>query len=356
MKRKKFSRVLWGGIIFLLFYICYVQMERNELSNVYIVQLFSIDKISSGYQVTALYDSNGGDSSSGVEALDGVGESVYLAYEDLQRKNNREMSIANTSYYLISDQIARENLETCLDFISREQSVKNNAALYVLRTDNMKDTITKAIEDKIYFHDAIEAINQKQSDDIKHMDNTILSIHNKIEQKSKNLIIPYLLYKDKLLYSNGYATFKNNSLFVYLDYQTSQAIDLFRNRLVTYPLMLDTVGIELSNIRVATTANFMNDRLQVVSNFKSNGEIKEVTSNTNVFDETQLAQIESQANQKLYSSFFKIITFMKANDIDLLNFEDLAGLSLPGNEDVLKNMVFELTVQTDLAKNYLLEN
>jgi len=331
-------------------------MERNELSDVHIIQLFSIDKIENGYQVTAIYDEDGGNSGSGTKLIDGTGRSVYAAFENLQRKNSREMTIAHSSYFLISDLVAKDGLEGCLDFISRDETIKSNAAIYILNEDNINHVMTKALDDDFYFHDSLGAITEKMSTNLKQIDNTILSIHNELENESNSLLIPYLVYKDKLLYRNGYATFVDNKLNEYLDYSTSNAIDLFRGNLTVYPMLIDDIGIELTNIKVNTTAKMEKNKLQVHMDFKSDGEIKEVGSLDNIFNEAQLSKLEDKVNQKLYNILFRLVDKSQKDKLDLLDFEELTGVDIPDKQSVLENMDFDFSVRTDIAKNYLLEN
>ena len=93
------------AIALLTLYICFFYMERTEIGDVDIVRVLGIDYEGGRYRVSALYNNNGeAEAEEGsIMLVDGRGGSVYEAFNEMVRKNKRDISIAHTTYYLLRD-------------------------------------------------------------------------------------------------------------------------------------------------------------------------------------------------------------------------------------------------------------
>ncbi|MBE5960147.1 MAG: hypothetical protein E7256_01975 [Lachnospiraceae bacterium] len=359
-------RVLSVIFIIFLFYLCFFQMERKEIGDVDIVRVLGIDKTDEGYHLTALYNDNssGNDDSVVMKTVDGKGTTIYDAYQNLKRKNKRDVTIAHTSFYLLDSDAAANGLEGCLDFLSRDQTVKTNSSIFILLSTNTHDFLKKSVEDETFVQDTLTAITQKESDELRKVDNTLASVINHMDEDLHNLIIPYLVVEDENLYANGYAVFKNNKLFEYLDYETSQIIDLANGRLITCPICLSNgIGLELTSIKaqkgITRTAD---NKLLVNLTIDFDSDIKEVPYATEVFSSNTLSVINEMQNEYIRQYVAAIIEFSIEYGFDFLNINQIIAdehkdvwALIKDDPSAYADMIsYQVQVSSEIANNYVI--
>ncbi len=353
-------------LILLLFYICFFQMERKELGDVAIVRVLGIDKTADGYHLTALYNDNSTKSIDApiMKTIDGTGNTIYDAYQNLKRKNKKEVTIAHTSFYLLDNQAAADGLESCLDFLSRDQTVKNNASIYILLSENTYDFLTKSVDDESFMHETLSAITQKKSSELKKVNNTLATILNRMDQDYHNLIIPYLVVEDEYVYANGYALFQDKKLTQYLDYETSQMIDLANGRLLTCPICLSNqVGLELTNINAVKGITLTSDnKLLINLSIDFDSDIKEVPYATEVFSSNTLSVLNEMQNEYVREYMAAIIEFSTSHGFDFLNINEMIAAEHEDIWTLIKDdpiayadtISYQVQISSEIANNYVI--
>lgn len=360
-KKKSYSIFLWI-VLPLLLYLCYVQIARREVSDTHFVEIFCIDYTDNHYHITGFYDNAASKDNNGFQMIDGYGASVYSAYTDMSRKNSKDISLDHTAYFMLSETAASYGLEHCLDFISREPDMKTNAKVYILKTRDANGLLEKAMEEKFSLSETLDSITNKQSNNLKKPMNTLLQVYNNMEHKDNSLLLPYLVYEDKTMYLEGYATFKNGKLYRYLNYELSLFIDLFRNNIRTCPLELKPeMCVELFNIESTPQVNVTKDTLNIEIKVKADSTVKEAANTAYVFEQQNRNQLSELERKKLTENLMEIITLMKQEKLDLLNigFElDKKADTLPVNrtwDSYLNHLRVTFTLDMDTAKTYILE-
>ena len=208
----------------------------------------------------------------------------------------------------------------------------------------------------------MNAISEKESNNLKKPNNSLLQVLNDIAHPYNNLLIPYLVYKDNNMYLEGYATFQNQKLYGYLDYATSQTVDLFRNNLRTCPLELSkNLNVQLSNLDVTPSFTIRKDSLNVQFNVKTDSAIKEMSFNRKVFSQDTLASINRLEKYKLMEQLRSIMMLSKKEHLDLLDIgtmlENQVGTKqLKENWNTyIENLTISLSVKSATAKTYIIE-
>lgn len=325
MKKRKRYTWFYIVIVLLVFYISFFYMERTEISDVDILLVVGIDKAADGYHVSGLYNKNGGvdEATGGTKLIDGTGATFYEAYNDLVQKNMKNVSIAHTTYYIFSEQAARSGMSQCLDYIERDQTVKMNAMIYLLKGTSVKDFMQKSIEEKTQFNDQLKAISEKQFDKKKLVDNTVNKISEALAGNYDNLFIPYLEAENDNLYLNGYGIIKKDTFVAYLDRQQSLTLDFLRNRTRTYPIYLkNQVGLEITDSQVRSDVKIVNGSLVVNMNILFESDIKEVASTDHVYEDYYVDQLENLQNQYMENQLMDLIQVAEDYNLDLV---DAAG-------------------------------
>lgn len=363
-RKRKASYIvfLWIAIP-LIIYISYIQINRSEVSDLHFVEILCIDQTDGTYTVTALYNNAGSKDNDGLKLMDGKGDSVYTAYIDMSRKNSKEISLDHTDYFMIGQNAAARGLSECFDFLSKEPDMKTNANVFVVQSENTNKLLKDAMEDDFAPSETLNAISQKESNNLKKPANTLLNVLNDMNHSYNNLLLPYLVYENKNMFLEGYATFKNQRLYGYLDYPTSLAVDLFRNNLRTCPLELSpNLNVELNNIQVTPHVNLKDEKLSVNLNVKADSTVKEASDAIDVFSQDTLSKINALEKYKLMENLRKLMQLSKKEHLDLLDvgatLEKQTGKTqLEKNwETYIENLDISLSVQSATAKTYTIES
>ncbi|SET30319.1 Ger(x)C family spore germination protein [[Clostridium] polysaccharolyticum] len=361
-KRKASYHIFLWIAIPLILYISYVQINRSEVNDIHFVEVLCIDQQDDTYTITALYDNAGSKNNDGLQSIEGTGDSVYTAYTDMSRKNSKDISLDHADYFLISENTAKKGLPDCLDFISREPDLKTNANIFIVQSDNTNKLLKDAMEEDFTPSETLNAISQKETNNLKKPNNTLLQVLNSMDHSYNNLLIPYLVYDNNTMYLEGYSTFKNQKLYGFLDYNTSLAVDFFRNNLRTYPLELSrNLNVELSNINVTPHVSLKNDSLFLKLIVKSDSQIKEASDAIDIFNPDTLSKMNDLEKYRLIEQLSKIIRISKRYHLDLLNIgstleKQTQSTKLKKNwETYIENLDISLSVQSATAKTYTID-
>ncbi len=361
-KRKASHFIFLWIAIPLLIYISYIKIGRSDVSIVHFVEILCIDYAKGNYTVTALYDNAGSKTDDGLKLIDGKGDSVYTAYIDMTRKNSRDISLDHTAYFMIGQNAAANSLSECFDFIEREPDMKTNAHVFIVQSKNTNKLLKEAMKDDFSPSETLNAISEKASNNLKKPNNTLLQVLNDVDHQYNNLLIPYLVYKDKNMYLEGYATFRNQKLYGYLDYTTSQATDLFRNNLRTCPLELSrNLNVQLTNLDVSSSVKLKANAFNVHINLKTDSTIMEVSDAVDVFQQNILSEINQMEKYKLMELLRSIMLLSKQEHLDLLDIgtilEKQTGKTLLEDnwETYIENLDISLSVKSTTAKTYTIQ-
>lgn len=364
MRKKKKFTWFFVAIILFVFYISFFYMERTEINDVDILLVIGVDKVDEGYQVTGLYNKNGGvdQATGGTKLIDGTGSSFYEAYQDLVRKNLKSVSIAHTTYFVFGEDVAKEGILPCLDYVERDQTVKMNAMIYILRDTTANKLLQKSINAKTQIQEDLTAISDKQVDNLKVVDNTLLRVSQRLEEGYGTLLVPYLVSEGDYLYINGYGIFEEDRLVGYLDGEQSMALDLLRNRLRTYPIYLNgQIALEITESQTAKEVSIVNGGLRTAMHISFESDIKEVTTTDHLYEDYYIQQLEELQNQYIANKVDELIEIAETYNIDLFGVADKFRSTYSRDWETIssnwnyyfRNIIYQYDIQSQTAQSYV---
>lgn len=364
MKKRKRYTWFFVLVILLVFYISFFYMERTEISDVDLLLVVGVDKTEDGYHVTGMYNKDGGvdDATAGTQLIDGYGPSFYEAYEDLVQKNLKNVSIAHTSYYIFSEGAAKHGLSQCMDYIERDQTVKMDALVYILKDMSVNEFMKKTIDAETQLSTELRALNEKQLDQMTSIDNTLSQIGDRLGKDYENLFIPYLVSDQDYLYINGYGVIKNDSLIAFLDRDHSMTLDFLRNRLRTYPIYLNSqVGLEITDSQVAKKVRFVNGNLVVNLDVNFESDIKEVTSDDYVYEDYYVQQLVYEQNEYMAQRIQALLEIAEEYQIDVVHASQIIRTTFRKDWDTISShwnyyfskISYEYNIKSQTAQSYV---
>lgn len=371
LKVRKYTCLLF--LSFLPFWLsgCTNDMSRKEIDEIDMILVLGIDYTNGEYQLSGLYSTGqGADPEKGAgsgqeQVAEGKGKTAYEALQDLMLKNKKAITLAQTGSFLIGEGAAKQGIDQSLDFLSRDETIKMEALIYVIKEKNASDFIQEGITNKQTIHEDLEAMKIKQQEVLTRNDNTMVNILNDMKQNYSCVLIPYLI-ADKSGYKiEGYTVFDQLKFKDYLDHETSDGVNFIRNTMRSYPIYLqDQVGLLVSYTKTKLKADVTNNQITVTIKVSFDSMIKEVLTKNNIFNLTEMNKLTEAQNEYIKGILVKPVNYSVNNSLDILN---LARLIENQNYNEWKNIKtawplqianikYEYKLQSRISKSFILGN
>jgi len=118
----------------------------------------------------------------------------------------------------------------------------------------------------------------------------------------------------------GYAVFNNYILKDYLDSETSDGVNFFRNLVRTYTIPLENkAGLEITYSKTRIKANLKEKAITIKVKLDFESMIKEVLTDTDIFTPQELRKLTEEQNKYIKSILEKPVKYSKENGLDILN-------------------------------------
>lgn len=352
---------LWG---------CSHDMNRREIDEINFIHVLGIDYSMGEYVLTAIYSSNqGADAESGQagkeEISQGRGQTPYEALQSLKLKNKKSVSIANTGYFLIGDKAAYNGIDVCLDFLSRDETVKMESLIFIIKDDNAEDFIKDSIENGQTVHEDLEAVKQKQEELITRNDNTLVNILNEMEVKTASVLIPYLITEENAFLLKGYAVIDQLKLADYLDMETSSAINFIKDIIRAFPIYIENkVGLSISYSKCKLKSTIKNNQIKVLIHLEFETMVKEVNTNQMIFSGKSLRELTDKQNEYIIELLKKATNYSIQHGRDILqigrlleNQQNKRWKSLKENwNERISEVQYDFEIKSKITKSFIMGN
>lgn len=311
---------------------CSYDMSRKEIDEIDLILVMGIDYTDNHFVLSALYSPGSGAGGSGggeqkeesdqspEQLASGVGKTAYEALRDLIEKNKKAISLAQSGTFLIGEEAAKLGLVKCLDFLSREETIKMESLIYVTKGMSASDFIKIGQENKKTIHEDLEAMKQKQKELLTRNDNTMVNILNEMKQSLSCVMIPYMTANDSGYLIEGYTVFDKLAFKDYLDRDTSDGVNFFRNLVKTYPIYLDNqVGLQITFTKTRIKADLKDRAITVTVKVSFETMVKEVLTGTDLFGLEQRKKLTEKQNDYIRDILKKPVEYSERNGLDILN-------------------------------------
>lgn len=354
-----------------LFGACTHDMNRQEIDEINMVLVLGIDYSDYEYTLSALYNNVGGadpeeGSDSGQETItQGKGKTAYEALEDLKSKNKKTVTLAQAGSFLIGAGAAEQGLKEALDFLTRDETIKMEALVFVIKDMDALEFMEKGIENKQTIHEDLEAIKQKQRQVLTRNDNTFVNILNDMKQTYSAVLVPSLTSEEDGYRIDGYGVFDDFRLVDYLDTDTANGVNFIRNIMRSYPIYLeDQVSLLVSYTDTKLETDWQNNLLTIRIKVDFETMIKEIVTKENIFTKRKLRQLTEEQNDYVKRILEKPVEYSKAMGLDILNlarivenqnvaeWKDIEG----GWKDVIADINYEYELNSKITKSFILGN
>lgn len=374
MKESMQKRTVLLLILLLIFLPgCSFDMNRREIDEIDMVLVLGIDYKNGQYQLTALYSSGSGsgaegseggeEGDSGEQIAGGSGKSAYLALQDLKERNKKALTLAQTGTFLIGEEAAKMGLWPCIDFLQRDETIKMESLIFVTKGMSAEDFIKLGQENIKTVHEDLEAIKQKQLDVLTRNDNTMVNILNDCRQRLSCVMIPYMTADDSGYKIEGYAVFNNYILKDYLDSETSDGVNFFRNLVRSYDIFLENeAGLLITHTMTKIEADLEEKDVSVRVKVDFESMIREVLTEEDIFSPHRLQRLTEEQNKYIKMILDKPVRYSIEKGLDILNLARVVeNQNVTGWKDIkdswselLPDIHYSFEIKSKVSKAFML--
>ena len=348
---------------------CSHDMNRREIDEINFIHVMGIDYPVGEYLITAVYsDGQGADPEKGSageeEISQGRGATPYEAFQNLRLKNKKSVSIANTGYFLIGERAAGHGIKLCVDFLSRDETVKMESLIFITKDVMAKEFITKSIEQGQTVHEDLEAVKQKQHELVTRNDNTLVNILNELENNTTSGLIPYLIAEDNAFLLQGYAVFDKHALVDYLDMETSSGVNFIKNIIRAYPIYLeDWIGLSISYSKSSLKSKLENNQIKVIIHLDFETMVREIKTDEEVFSANALENLTDMQNDYITGILKKATNYSVRTGRDILQIARLVENQHIKRwndykedwNDKISEIQYEFQVNSQITKSFIIK-
>lgn len=350
---------------------CTHDMNREEIDEIDLVLVLGIDYEGEEYSINALYSTGGGaDSEAGAgsgkeQVAKGKGKTVYEALEELKKNNKKNITLAQAGSFLIGEEAAKQGLDRALDFLKRDETIKMEALVYVIKGKKASEFIEEGIKNKQTIHEDLEAMEQKQKELLTRNNNSFVNILNDMEQPYSSVLIPYLIGEKSGLIIEGYAVFDELRLVDYLDRDTSDGVNFIRNIMRSFPIYLkDEVSLAVSYTNTKLKADLVNDKITITVKVDFESMFKEVITDKDIFTQKELLRLTNAQNEYVLTILEKPVRYSKEKGMDILNLarivenQNVSGWKgIEGSwDELITNIEYKYQIRSQITKSFILGN
>lgn len=360
---------------------CYNYRELNELA---ITTGIAIDK-EENYKVTIMIANSkkeGSDGSISPQATvyEGNGDTIYEAFKDTSLALSKQIYLSHIDVLVLSEEIAKNNLNDVIDFLFRYPQTRNNFQL-VLAKDKKAGDILKITTPLETFPSQNLAKNLEITDKLQGFTYTVdftefvktlttegvnpvlpsVTIIGDVESGNKNENIeenkPQTYLKLDML-----GIFKDNKFVTYADSDESKGINIINNKVYILGVIIDYNDKKVVTEITEMKTDFEVKNNKVIINIKTNGSIQEIDSNVNLDDNKVIDEIKNKDIEKIKEYVNKAIDLAQKNKTDIFGFgnyvykNDYKNYNENWDEAIFPNLEVEINVDLKLQAKGSINN
>lgn len=322
----------------------------RELGDLAIVKAVSIDLNDEGkYEISAIIiDTKEKENKDKGLLISSVGNSVHEAARNMVDVSSKKLYIAHMESLIISEKIAREDLENTLDFFIRDNEGSNSFFLFIAKDAKAEECLEKINEEEIDLVPFLKSTQKyKGNANIKSL-NDVVKI---LLEKGSSLCVNTISLEDNIKINNM-AYFKNYEVMGYLSENESITYNLVINEVDN---ILESVGEENSLVIVEivepkTKVNVKD--CNVTIDVKGVAHITQTGKNITLDDIQEKENIEMMINNKIRDEIYSLFDNKRKEEVDIFGIGNLLYRKkniLYNNENYLDSINLLVNVDIDIV-------
>lgn len=322
----------------------------RELADLAIVKAVSIDLNDEGkYEISAIViDTTQKEKKDKGIIISSTGDSVHEAARNMVDVSSKKLYIAHMESLIISEKIAREDLENTLDFFVRDNEGSNSFFLFIAKEVEAKDCLEKINEEEIDLVSFLKSTQKyKGNANIKSL-NDIVKI---LLEKGSSLCVNTVSLNDNIEINNM-AYFRNYNMIGYLSEEQSITYNLVINEVDN---ILEHVGNDddLVVVEIVEPKTKIDVKDNIINiNVKGIAHITQTGKNITLDNVQEKENIERKLEEKIASKLYSLFEDKKEEKVDIYGIGNLLYRKknqLFNDENYLNKVNLALNVNIDIV-------
>lgn len=333
--------------LFILFCLsgCWNYKELNEYS---IVTGIAVDKKDDEYEVSVLISNapkNSTDNSSSesqIVVYSGTGKSVFAALKDVGLISPKELYMNSFSIFVISEDVARDGVDSVVDFFLRYSSSRNKFFVVISKDVEAKNTLkimthltnfpSQGISDNIKSTTDLQGTIAKMGFDklisilLRDGINPVISsvqVIGDIEEGSKTENLESSAPKTYIKIGN-LAIFRDDKLVDWANHDESLGINMINGEISEMFLNVEYndgyVVVDTTSFSPEIKTNIKNNKPHVEINLSGEARIIEVKGEIDLQNDKVINELQKKCNKLIKSNVKKAINLAIKNETDIFGF------------------------------------
>lgn len=333
--------------LFIIFCLtgCWNYKELNEYS---IITGIAIDKKDNQYEVSVLISnapkssSDNSSSESQIVVYSGTGDSIFEALKDIGLISPKEIYLNSFSIFVISDDVAKDGIDSIIDFFLRYSSSRNKFSVVVSKGDKAKDTLkimthltnfpSQGISDNIKVTSNLQGtISQMNFDKLTSIIlrdgiNPVINSIYIVGDVKKGSDIENLETSSPKSYVKigNFAIFKGDKLVDWANHDESLGINLINGEISEMYLNVDYnegyVVIDTTYFSSEINTRIKDNEPIIDINLEGEARIIEVNGDIDLQSSKVIEQLQKNCNKLIKSNVKKALKLAIKNETDIFGF------------------------------------
>lgn len=332
-------------IVPLLLTGCWNYRELNQLA---IITGIGIDKEDEEYVVTIMIaNASSGNSGSGEKkatstTYEGRGDTIYEAFDDNAEIVSRQLYFGHIEVFILSEEVATDDLEAVTDLIFRYPQVRNEFPLVIAKDVKAGDIlkITSPIDSfsssniftniktnssqrgyiyQVSFNQFVKALLQEGKNAVLPTVTIVGNIEegNKLENTEQS-------EPDTYLKLESFGLFKDNAFVAFANYEESKGISIINNKveISSYKINCDDryIVLEINKIEAKTEINLDEKKPKITIAVNNNASIQELECKRDLSNDKVIEEIISESEKELKKTIEAALNLARSNKTDIFGF------------------------------------
>lgn len=231
---------------------CSNNRNRQALEDIDLIRVIGIDYEKDSYSLSVLF-------TEASTIYQGHGGTVYEAYEQLKRSHKKPITLSQTGYFFLGEKACEQGIDKALSFFLNHEATQINALTFVTRELDAYEFMSEGLASSLILYDEFDSIEIKQSEWYKKNENTLSNIYKNVLEKKECILIPYAGISENEYEVSGYTVILENKLFDYLTYEQSLGVDIFKNKMNSYPIFLEQASLRIIKSKTAIEVKYLKE-------------------------------------------------------------------------------------------------
>lgn len=337
---------------------CWNYRELNQLA---ITTGIAVDKENDNYKITIMIANSKKSSSSdssitpSAAVYDGTGQTIYEAFKDTSLSVSKQIYLSHIDVLVLSEEIAKNNLNDVIDFLFRYPQTRNNFYL-VLAKDKKASDILKVTTPIETFPSQNLAKNLEITDKLQGFTYTVdfTDFTKSLVSEGINPILPSVTIignseegnKEENVQQNEPSTylkldmlglFKKDKFVAWANPNQSKGINIINNKIYILGVIIDYQNEKIVTEITEMKTDFKVENNKVKITIDTTGAIQEVNANVDLYNLKTIEEIQNSDVEKIKEYVNDAINLAKDNKTDIFGFGNYVYKNNPKKWNEIKD-------------------